>query len=129
MAAFSPIVIAFAIVSVLAFVGAVISFYRRSHLFHGYKELRGDARDIARTFGGKLYRDGNDLVISGNRNNLPVNVDFSQEENTPGLFILMEMPVFSQMSIVPQGSPQEEGRFVVRLGHRQLVNKFTIRSD
>src|ERR1051326_2225559 len=114
MAFFSPIVVAFAIVSVLAFVGAVISFYRRSHLFHGYKELRDDARDIARAFSGKLYRDGNDLVIAGNRNKLPVNVRFSQEENTPGLFIRMEMPALFQMTIVPQGSPQAEGRIVVR---------------
>ena len=129
MAFFSPIVVAFAIVSLLAFVGAVISFYRRSHLFHGYKELRTDARDIARTFGGRLYRDGNDLVISGNRNRLPVNVRFSQEENTPGLFIRMEMPALFQMTIVPQGAPQAEGRTVVRLGDRQFDSKFTIRSD
>ena len=127
---FSPVVIAFAIVSLLAFVGAVISLYKRSHLFSGYRELRSDAREIARTFNADVYRDGNDLVIAGNMNRLPTNVRFSQEENTPGLFIRMEMPALFRLTIVPQGSSQTgEGRALVRLGDRQFDNKFTIRTD
>lgn len=130
MASFSPLVIAFAIVSLLAFVGAIVALYRRSLLFHGYKELKHDAREIARTFRGDVYRDGNDLVIAGNMNKLPVNVRFSQEENTPGLFIRMEMPALFHLTIVPQGSSQSgEGRTVVRLGDRQFDNRFTTRTD
>lgn len=130
MPTLSPIVIALAIVSVLAFIGAVLSMYRRSLLFSGYKEMAGDAREIARTFGGDISRDGNDLVIAGNINRMPVFVRFSQEENTPGLFIRMEMPALFQLTIVPQGSSQEaEGRTIVRLGDKSFDNKFTTRTD
>jgi hypothetical protein len=130
MPSLSPIVIALAIVSVLAFIGAVLSIYRRSILFSGYKDLSRDAQEIARTFRGDIYRDANDLVISGNMNKLPVFVRFSQDENTPGLFIRMEMPALFQMTIVPQGSSQQaEGKAVVRLGDKQFDNKFTTRTD
>lgn len=130
MASFSPVVIALAILTVVSFVGAIISVYRRSILFHGYKELARDARDIARTFRGDVYRDGNDLVISGNMNQLPVNVRFSQEENTPGLFIRMEMPALFHLTIVPQGSADVgEGRTVVRIGDKAFDNRFTTRTD
>lgn len=127
---FSPLVIAFAIVSALAFVGAIVSAYQHSRLFSGYRDLKRDAQEIARSFGGKLDRDGNDLVISGNLNKLPVNVRFSQEENTPGLFMRMEMPALFQLTIVPTGSSQSgEGRTVVRLGDRTFDTKFTTRTD
>ena len=130
MPTLSPIVIALAIISVLAFIGAVLSIYRRSILFSGYKEMSRDANEIARTFGGNIYRDGNDLVISGNMNKMPVFVRFSQEENTPGLFIRMEMPALFRLTIVPQGSSQEaEGRTAVRLGDKSFDNKFTTRTD
>jgi hypothetical protein len=109
--------------------GAIIAYARRSRTYRGYREVAGEVRTIARAFRGEVFRDGDDLVIGGNMDGLPATVRFSQMEDTPGVSIRMEAASTFQMSIVPQGSAQSEGKAVLRTGDTQFDSRFTTRTD
>lgn len=129
MGSISPLVIVLAIVSALGFVGAIIAYVRRSTTFHGYEDLTVDARKIAHTIKGEVFRDGEDLVIAGNVTNLPTTVRFSYQENTPGLNIRMEAPSTFTLSLSPQGTTNVEGRVAIRTADPQFDTRFTTRTD
>jgi hypothetical protein len=129
MGSFSPIVIALGIISLVGFAGAIIALIRKSATFHGYSELTSDARLISRYIGGETFRDGEDLVIAGNLNRLPITVRFSYQESTPGLNIRAEVPSTFTLNVTPQGSGSMEGRVTIRTGDQQIDSRFTTRTD
>jgi hypothetical protein len=129
MGSTSPLVIVLAIISALAFFGAILAYIRRNTTFHGYEEIRIDVGKIAHTIKGEVFRDGEDLVIAGNLNNLPTTVRFSYQENTPGLNIRMEAPSTFTLSMVPQGSTNIEGKVAIRTTDPQFDTRFTTRTD
>jgi hypothetical protein len=129
MPVFSPIVVALAIVSALGFIGAIVGFARRNAMFHGYRDIAKDAKAITKLVKGEVFRDGEDLVIAGNFNRMPVTVRFSYQENTPGLNMRMEVPSTFMLSAVPAGTPNPEGRSPVRTGVPQFDSRFSLRSD
>jgi hypothetical protein len=125
-----PIAIALLVVAVLAIAGFVISTVRGKSTFSGYEELTGDSRAIAKTLtNSEIFRDGGDLVISGNFQQLPTIVRFSYDQNTPALNIQMKAPATFTMSVVPKGARATEGRVLVRTADDMFDARFTTRSD
>ena len=66
MASMHPVVLALLILLAVGGVGYIIHALRMGKAFAGYEELTKDAQQIAKSLGGEIFRDGNDLVISGN---------------------------------------------------------------
>jgi len=125
-----PIVVVVAVVAVLAVVGVIVTLVRGRSTFSGYEDIAEDCRQIAKTFSkSEIFRDGNDLVVSGNFGRLPTIVRFSYDENTPALNIHMKAPSTFNMSVVPKGSRATEGRVLVRTPDDMFDARFTTRSD
>ena len=125
-----PLVIALVVLIAVALIGGVITLLRGRSTFSGYEDIAEDCRAIAKTFArSEIFRDGNDLVVSGNFKTLPTIVRFSYDENTPALNIHMKAPSTFNMSVVPKGSRATEGRVLVRTPDDMFDARFTTRSD
>lgn len=125
-----PIVVVVAVLVVLGVIGLIVTLVRGKSTFSGYEDIAEDCRLIAKTFTrSEVFRDGNDLVVSGNFRNLPTIVRFSYDENTPALNIHMKAPSTFNMSVVPKGSRATEGRVLVRTPDDMFDARFTTRSD
>ena len=124
-----PLVIALAIVVVVAIVGALLHSMKTRQTYAGYEELKADAGMLAKRLKGEIFRDGDDLVVSGNSGKLPTVIRFSRQENTPGVMVRMEAPASFTLSVVPNGARATEGRVVVRTPDEMFDARFTTRSD
>ena len=109
MGSASPLQIVVVVVVGMSVVGAILYWIRKRTTFSGYEDLASYAGEIEKALDGELFRDGRDLVISGNHRNLPVVVRFSYDENTPGLNVQMKAPSSFTMSVVPKGEPRLTG--------------------
>lgn len=129
MPTLGPIQIAIAIIAVVALVGVIISTMRKSSLLAGYGDYRQDIEKIARTMRLEMFRDGEDVVLTGNHKSKPIQIRFSYAETTPGLNIRMQAPVSFTFSVVPKGAPSTEGRVLVRTGDEMFDARFAARTD
>jgi len=125
-----PLVIALGVLVFVALLGLVISLFRGKSTFSGYEELAEETRVIAKSLThAEVFRDGGDLVVSGNYQKLPTIVRFSYDENTPALNIHMKAPSTFNLSVVPKGARATEGRVLVRTPDDMFDARFTTRSD
>ncbi len=129
MPSFSPLTTALLIVLAVAFAGAIIAFVRDRGRFRGYTSLTTDALRLGRTLKGDVFRDGADLVISGAWQALPVQVRFSNSENTPGLDLRVGAPSGFTLSVMPGRSANVPGRVALRTPDELFNARFVIRSD
>jgi hypothetical protein len=130
MASMHPVALALLILLVVGAVGFLIHLMRRGKTFAGYQELTGDAQQIAKSLGGgEIFRDGNDLVISGNYRHMPAIVRFSYDENTPGVNLSVKAKATFTMSVVPKGERASEGRVLVRTPDDLFDARFQTRTD
>ncbi len=129
MGSVSPVAIAILIVSVVGFVGAFLAYFGDKRKYAGHEDYLKDADILKKKLHGELFRDGEDLVISGNLNRLPTVIRFSYTESTPGMNIRMAAPASFGMSIVPRGERSTEGRVLVRTSDEMFDARFVTRSD
>ncbi|HSB74372.1 MAG TPA: hypothetical protein VLC12_01910, partial [Terriglobales bacterium] len=129
MSSLSPLAIVLGIIFGLAVLGAVIALGYNLRKFAGFRQIARDAEKIADSLGGELFRDGGDLVVSGNFGRLPTVVRFSNKEDVPGLNIRMGVPANFTLWIAPRSSDPGEGRATVRTGDAGLDSRFITRSD
>jgi hypothetical protein len=123
------VLIGLGIAAVTTLLGVAVSFFRQSSTLKGYEEYAADIRRIASSLRAEVFRDGNDVVITGNHQKHPVQVRFSYDENTPGLNIRMQAPVSFTLSMVPKGERATEGRVLIRTGSDMFDAKFATRTD
>lgn len=127
---FSPLVIASLIIALVSLAGIIANSVKRSKTFLGYEALADDIRRIAATIPRcEVFRDGDDMVISGNREQLPVILRFSHSETTPGLTIRCGAPVDFGLSFSPKGQEAPGERFPVRTPSLRLNSIFTVRTS
>ena len=117
------------VTAAITLVGVGISFFRKSSATKGYEEYAGDIHRVVSALKAELFRDGDDLVITGNHKQHPVQVRFSYSETTPGLSIRMQAPVSFTYSVVPKGERATEGRVLIRTGNDMFDAKFATRTD
>lgn len=125
-----PLAIALGVLAAVTLAGIIISLVRGKSTFSGYEDLADESRVIAKALThSEIFRDGGDLVVSGNFQRLPTIVRFSYDENTPALNIHMKAPATFNMSVVPKGARATEGRVLVRTPDEMFDARFSTRSD
>ncbi len=124
-----PVALALFILLVVGGVGFLVHLLRRGQTFSGYEELTSDAQQIAKSLSGEIFRDSNDLVISGNYRHMPAIVRFSYDENTPGMNLHVKAKATFTMSVVPKGERAAEGRVLVRTPDDMFDARFQTRTD
>ena len=129
MLSMHPVALALLILIVVGLAGFLIHTFRRGRTFSGYRELTQDAEQIAKSLDGEIFRDGNDLVISGNYRKMPAIVRFSYDENTPGLNLSAKAKATFSMSVAPKGEPAPEGRALLRTPDDMFDARFQTRTD
>lgn len=129
-ASLPPVALALGVIVLVAVVGLIASLLRGKSTFSGYEDIAEESRVIAKSLThAEIFRDGGDLVISGNFQKLPTIVRFSYDENTPALNIHMKAPATFNLSVVPKGARATEGRVLVRTPDDMFDARFTTRSD
>jgi hypothetical protein len=129
MGGLSPVALAVVIVLVLAAIGGIAAVIRHSTTYRSYQDLAVDAQNIAKAVKGEVFRDGDDLVMSGNHGPWPVVVRFSYSETMPGLDIRMEAPAGFTLWVSPRVAAASEGRAVLRIPDPMFDARFSTRSD
>lgn len=129
MGPFSPLATATVIALAVCLAGIFINAYKRAKLYLGYEDIEDDVRRVARQLKAEVFRDGEDLVISGGTVKLPTVLRFSHAESTPGMHIRVHAPISFTLSIAPKGSLTPEGKVGIRTGHDVLDARFVARTD
>ncbi|HWR35765.1 MAG TPA: hypothetical protein VN622_07870 [Clostridia bacterium] len=129
MGSLSPLATSLLIICSVAFVGAFLAYFRDRRMYAGHQGYAAEARTLAKKLNGELFRDGEDLVVSGELGRLPAVIRFSYGENTPGMNIRVNAPATFTMSIVPKGASATEGRVLVRTPDDMFDARFVTRSD
>jgi hypothetical protein len=129
MGTLTPLATAIVIIVTITGIGAFIAYFRDRKKYRDYEHLVADAERLASLLGGESFRDGGDLVISGNIEDRPTHVRFSHAEMTPGLNIRMEAPTNLRMVAAPRSAPATEGRALVKTGDESFDARCVIRSD
>lgn len=124
----SPLVTALLIVLCVGLIGAFAAFVRDRTRYAGYRDIMREAIAFSKTIDGEIFRDAGDLVISGERERMPLVVRFSHAENTPGLSVRLGAPTTLSLRVVPRGQDVHEGR-VVKSADDVFNTKFDVRTD
>ncbi|MCI0352861.1 MAG: hypothetical protein L0Z53_25855 [Acidobacteriales bacterium] len=125
----NPVVTAMAIIVGVSVVGLIITYWRRTHLYRGYEEYSSDAQALASRLKADVFRDGIDLVMSGNYGKLPTVIRFSYADNTPGFNVKMRAPATFTMAIAPKGAKSPEGRVQMRTPDEMFDTRFVTRTN
>src|SRR5258708_16356922 len=124
----NPLTITLALL-VLAIILVVI-LARRRQVLAGYSEIRRDVLRLSKMLGAEPFREGNDLVLPGNYEKRPVQVRFSNSDDSPALSVVMAVPATFQLSVVPRSATsRKKGRFVLRTDDPFLDSAFISSSD
>src|SRR5262245_23653105 len=126
---FNPVVTAIAIIVGVSLVGFIITYWRRARMYQGYEEHASDAQALASRLKADVFRDGIDVVMSGNYGRLPTVIRFSYADNTPGLNVKMRAPATFNLSIAPKGAKAPEGRVQMRTPDETFDSRFVTRTS
>jgi hypothetical protein len=130
MNSLSPVEITLMIAGVLSLVGMAIAYFRNRSVFAGYHEVAADAKQLRIALNGMVFRDGSDLVVTGNFQKSPVVVRFSNSDNTPGMNLRMMVPAGFTLSLAAAGMQViDGGRHVVLTGDHLFDARFTARTN
>lgn len=129
MPSLSPVAIALFITLAVVVTGIVVTLLRRSNVLKGYSEYAADITRLGSLMKGEIFRDGDDVVVSGNYGKLPAVIRFSYRENTPGLNIRVQVPSTFTLAVAPRAAAATEGRVAIATGEPNLDARFTTRSD
>jgi hypothetical protein len=129
MAVFSPLAVAALVVAAVSLIGIIVNTVKRSRTFAGYEEIAADSARIAASLAGsESFRDGHDLLVSGNRDGIPLVVRFSNSEASPGLNIRCGAPVDFLLTFSAEDDPHRDGH-LLRSGNPQVDSRCTTRTD
>src|SRR5436305_12173833 len=104
----------------------VLSAHRET--LASYQGIRKDVQQLARILRAETLREGTDLVVRGNHNQLPVVVRFSAD-GASRLNIMMDAPANFQMSVAPRSARERAGKTVVPTNDGLFDFKFTSSSN
>jgi len=124
-----PLALALGVIFGIAILGAFVVLLHHFKRFAGFREIADEVRDIAQTLHGEIFRDGGDLVASGNFERWPTVVRFSKKENVPGVNIRVGVPANFTLWIAPRSADPGEGRATVRTGDMLFDSRFLARTD
>jgi hypothetical protein len=130
MGSLSPVQVALLIVAGLSIVGVVIAFVRSQMTYAGYGQIMNEVRRLRLALHADVFRDGSDVVVSGEYEGLATVARFSNAENAPGLNIRMQAPATFLLTVVPAGAKvSEAGRIPVKTTDASFDTRFNTRTD
>jgi hypothetical protein len=125
-----PIAIAILIWGLLCVFALIAASVKRKRTFAGYGFIAGDVKRIRRSLhNSEVFRDGTDLVISGNHDGMPIVVRFSNTDTSPGLKISCGAPIDFELAFSPKTRSSFGDGINLRLDNFSFSSRFNIRGD
>jgi hypothetical protein len=124
----SPVVMLGILVAVVAFFGAIAAYAYDRMRFAGYRKIVLGVMKLEEMFATRAFREGNDLVVTGNRSGLPVTVRFSHSDTLPALHIRMGAPATFDLNVTPARSRTQTNKPVVRTTDEKFNMSYSLRS-
>lgn len=124
-----PLLVVFDIIALVIAAGSAVVLLREVILFRGYRSLKSVAKSIASSLRGSIFRDGNDLVVSGFFRSIPVVIRFSTAENMPEVHIWMKISSAMNLFVSHKSSKLTDGRVRIPTRDAWFNERFNIRTD
>jgi hypothetical protein len=124
-----PLAIPVMIIMAVAMGGAVVAFLRDRQRFSGYRDITKEVLRLGKAMNGEVFRDGEDLVVNGAWQGFPVQVRFSNAQNTPGFYVRMGARACFTLFIYPRSANAPEGRHLVRTTDEKFNARLQARSN
>lgn len=118
-----PMMIAGLVVAVMAVAGIVAAVLREMRLFDDFRDIAPGVKTIANQLRADVFRDFEDLVVSGMYKGIPTVIRFTKREHSPAMGLYVRIPSPCQFSIVPKrlaGKAQS----AITLNSRRLQSGF-----
>ena len=126
----TPVQTAVIILFALAVIGVLVQYVSARRKFAGFEYIAGAIRGINRTLKGEISRDGPDLLVIGEYQELPVYVRFSNAIGEAGLTLHMAAKAAFGVAIFPASvEVADAGHHEIRTGDLAFDNRFSIRTD
>ncbi len=122
-----PMMIAGLVVAVMAVAGIVAAVLREMRLFDDFRDIAPGVKTIANQLRADVFRDFEDLVVSGMYKGIPTVIRFTKREHSPAMGLYVRIPSPCQFSIVPKrlaGKAQS----AVSLKGRRLQSEFVAKA-
>ena len=97
-----PMMIAGLVVAVMAVAGIVAAVLREMRLFDDFRDIAPGVKTIANELRADVFRDFEDLVVSGLYKGIPTVIRFTKREHSPPMGLYVRIPSACQFSIVPK---------------------------
>jgi len=126
----SPQQVGLAITAAACLIGLAIAQFNRWRIYSGYREIQNDIRRLARSLGGEISRENDDVIIKGSYARLPITVRFSNADDMPGVMLMAGVPATFSMTIV--GATVQAaggGRMPVRTNDPVFDSRFSLRTN
>jgi len=126
----SPVTIAILVWGLLCLITVIAASVKRKRTFAGYGYIASDIQRIRRSIhNSDVFRDGNDLVVSGNHDGMPVVVRFSNADTAPGLRISCGAPIDFELAFSPKTRSSIGDGVSLKLDNFNLTRRFNIRGN
>jgi len=102
MTSTSPVLIAGAVIVACAVTSLLANVIRTYHTFRGYREVAADAKQLSEQLDCEVFRDNQDLVVTGEYKTVPILLRFSNSDNTPALQLEARIPSDIDLSLNPK---------------------------
>jgi hypothetical protein len=122
-----PMMIAGLVVAVMLAAGIVAAVLREMRLFDDFRDIAPGVKTIANQLRADVFRDFEDLVVSGLYKGIPTVIRFTKREHSPAMGLYVRIPSPCQFSIVPKrlgGKAQSQ----VKLKGRRLQSDFVAKA-
>jgi hypothetical protein len=124
-----PLLVVFDIIALMIAAGSAMVLVREAILFRGYRGLKTVAKSLGSSLRGSIFRDGNDLVVSGFFRGIPAVVRFSTAENMPEVHIWMKISSAMNLFVSHKSSKLTDGRVRIPTRDAWFNDRFMIRTD
>jgi hypothetical protein len=125
-----PIAIAILIWGLLCIFAVIAASVKRKRTYRGYGYIARDVKRIRQSLhNSEIFRDGTDLVISGNHDGLPVVVRFSDVDTAPGLKISCGAPIDFDLAFSPKGRANLGDGLNLKFDNFGFSSRFNVRGD
>jgi len=129
-ASFSTIVAAVVSLTALLCIAFGLARLQNFRLFRGYQNLTTDLNRIAQKLrNGKIARDKDDIMITGDFEAVPFSIRFSHSESTPGMYIRCAASVDFSVTFEPKTAENKDAVDICRIGNTAFDMRFVGRTD
>jgi hypothetical protein len=116
-------------IAFLAVAGIVAAVIREIRLFSDFRDIAPQVKTIANLVRAEVFRDRQDLVLSGLYKGIPTVLRFSKQPGAPAMGLYVRVPATCQLSLIPKRSAGNANLQNVKTGSRMLEKHFVAMAD